>query len=271
LELLAPRGWYIGDDGVTRIGTRAASTYNGTAPRERTDLARGIIVVASDTIKTLVPGVSVDGLTAVDVQHEVTKKGLRTTIYGASMAAAGRLGALQDLMRALLPRLDYMVPVEYRVESLAGNRLTLQPVRTSSGMPELARVPVRPGIAGALCKPALGSRVLVSFVEANPAFPYVCAFEEADAAGFAPTDTTIEVSAILQLGDATAVALAKQLPTSTALTAIQVYIAAVTAAASANPALYPGFATAMAAPGAAAAAALSAQIPLIPTVKAKGT
>lgn len=197
LELVAPRGWYIGEDGITRIGARTPTTYNGTAPRERTDLARGIIVLASDTIAVLRPGITVDGVVAIDVQHEVSKKGVRTTIYGKGLAESGRLAAMQDLIRALFPRLDYMAPVEYRVESLAGKRLMLQPVRASSGKPDLARVPVRPGISGARCEPDLGSRVLVSFTEGDPARPSVTSFEEADADGFSPDLLSLEAGGMV--------------------------------------------------------------------------
>jgi hypothetical protein len=45
-------------------------------------------------------------------------------------------------------------------------------------------------------------------------------------------------------------------PIVTALAAVATYIAALTAALAANPALYPGFAAAMAAPGATVATAL---------------
>jgi hypothetical protein len=67
-----------------------------------------------------------------------------------------------------------------------GERLNLQPVRVSLGMPDLLRVPVRPGVAGARADVALGSTVLVSFVNADPARPVVVGFEAPDGQGFAP-------------------------------------------------------------------------------------
>jgi hypothetical protein len=75
---------------------------------------------------------------------------------------------------------------EYRVVTQEDERLNLQAVQVALGMPDIRRAFVRPGVAGCRADVALGSRVLVAFVNADPARPVVVGFEDAEGAGFAP-------------------------------------------------------------------------------------
>jgi hypothetical protein len=99
---------------------------------------------------------------------------------------SGALSSLQTLLRQLDPDRAYRGVTEYRVVTLEGERLNLQPVHVSSGMPDQRRVPVRPGVAGCRAEVALGSRVLLGFVNSDPDRPYVASFEDAEGAGFQP-------------------------------------------------------------------------------------
>jgi hypothetical protein len=65
-------------------------------------------------------------------------------------------------------------------------------------MPDLARVTLRPGVAGIRCTPLLGSRVLVAFVDADPSRPVVVSFEGEDDNGF--TGTLVELTADTMVG-----------------------------------------------------------------------
>ncbi len=203
LEQLATGAWYVGEDGVTRLGRRAATTYAGKAARvSPIDQARRRLVLAAELLAPLVPGVVVDGLEAIDVMHSVdAEAGLRTTIYGRGIATASKL---LDAYRKMLDQLDpdrvFRGTFEYRVVSLSGNRANLQPVLVSTGMPDLQRVPVRPGLSGAKSQLALGSRVLVTWVNADPARPEVVAFEDADGEGFRPVITEIDAQTFVRLG-----------------------------------------------------------------------
>jgi hypothetical protein len=131
----------------------------------------------------------VDGLEAVDVLHEVSADvGLRSTLWFAQGTnTSRRISALRALVEQLLPDLRYRGVSEYRVISQTGERLDLQPVRVSLGMPILRRVRVRPGVPGARADHALGSLVLVAFVDSDPARPAVIGFSDAESAGFQPT------------------------------------------------------------------------------------
>lgn len=203
LELIAPAGWYVGEDGVTRIGSRAAKALTSAIPRvSPVDLARQTVTLAPESAATLVPGITVDGIEAVDVVHEVTPKGLRTTIYGSLNAGlAGPFASLRRLLEQLDPGRKYRSTWEYRVVTQDGERLNLQPVRVSSGMPDLQRVTVHPGISGAKSDVKLGSRVLVTFIDESPSRPVVVGFEDAEGEGFTPLLTSIDASTFVSLAD----------------------------------------------------------------------
>lgn len=194
LEQLAPGAWYIDEAGVTRLGARASSTLDARVPRvSQVDKARGKVVLAPTSLATLLPGIVVDGLAAVDVCHEVSaKKGIRTTIYGSIQGSRSRrLAAFRALLEQLDPSRAFRGVTEYRVVLKRGKRWDLQPVRVSTGMPTLQRVKVWPGVAGAEADLQLGSRVLVGFIEGEPARPVVLAFEDAEGEGFVPTTLTL--------------------------------------------------------------------------------
>ncbi len=186
LNTLAPGGWYVDEAGTTHIGAREAGTLPPNVTRVKpVDLARGKAELASEAIAAILPGVVVDGLTAVDVQHEVSPEvSLRTTVWGRSGAESVR-----RLVAALDPNRDFRGPSEYRVDVASGNRLHLQPLR--SHMPYLKNVPVRPGVAGCDAEIALGALVVVSFLNADPSQPFVESFEDVDGSGFQPTTLSL--------------------------------------------------------------------------------
>ena len=191
LQTLAPRAWYVDEAGTTRLGARAAGALVGKVTRiTPLDKARGKVVLAAESIATILPGVVVDGLTVVDVLHEITAEGgLRSAVWGAQ--APSTVDSLADLMRLLDPDRAFRGVTEYRVDTKSGKRWNLQAVRVSAGMPDLKLVPVRPGVAGCEADLALASRVLVGFVDSDPSRPYVAAHEDADGDGFAPVTLTL--------------------------------------------------------------------------------
>lgn len=203
LQILAPAAWYMGEDGVTRLGKRPSVPFTEKAPRVTpVDLARRTVTLASEKIATLVPGAVVDGIEAVDVLHEIGPSGLRTTIYGEqSFGGSRELAALRALLEQLDPHRKFRGVTEYRVVTQTGERLNLQPVRVSTGMPDLQRVSVRPGVSGAKAQVMLGSRVLVGFVDADPARPFVAHFEDADGEGFTPLLLELDASTVVKLAD----------------------------------------------------------------------
>lgn len=202
LERHASKAWYVGEDGTTRLGRRAASTLPPKVTHGPVDRARRTVTLASESISTILPGLVVDGLEAVDVVHELTPSGLRSTVWGA---ISGRSDRAVEAIRAIVDQLDpfrkFRGVTEYRVVTQAGELLNLQPVLSSLGMPDLPRVPVRPGVSGCRSDVKLGSAVLVGFVNSDPSRPYVAGFEDADGAGFIPLLTEIDATTFVKLAD----------------------------------------------------------------------
>ena len=193
LELLAPRAWYVGEDGVTRLGAREETTYTGDATRTDSDPARQTLTLAADDLADLVPGVLVsdgqgDTFAAVDVVHRLTPDKLRTTVWGDLSDGSRPRSALRRIIWAMQVADRYRGIWEYRITEQTGERLDLQPVRVSAGMPDLRHVRARPGVPGVSADHAIGSKALVAFVNAEPGRPVVVGFDDADAAGFMPDE-----------------------------------------------------------------------------------
>lgn len=189
LEALAPAAWYVGEDGTTRLGRRAAADLNVEAQLGDFDTANSTQPLTATAIATIVPGIRVNGLEAVDVQHEVTPEGLRSTLWFGETSR--KIAALRRVVLAALPDYRFRGVYEYRIATVEGERLNLQPIRSSLGMPDLRRVFVRPGVPGFKATHTLGARVLVGFVDADRSRPVVLSFEDADGAGFIPGGLTL--------------------------------------------------------------------------------
>lgn len=191
LNALAPRAWYAGLDGVVRFGARPAAVYAGSAVLVDRSPAAGCYVFAADELAGLEPGAQADAdaLPAVDAEYELEGARLTARLYTGPRTSVIP-DALALLLEALDPRRRYRGTYEFRVVTQTGNRLNLQPVRASSGLSDLLRVPVRlaPGLRA---EHALGSLVLVTFVDADPSRPVVIAGDDADAPGWAPTGLVV--------------------------------------------------------------------------------
>jgi hypothetical protein len=183
-----------------------AATTVGTVDR-----ARRVVTLAADAIAEIVPGVVVEGIQAVDVLHELAPGGgLRTTIWGSGLASVNRrLVALRRIFEQLDPDRRFRGTYEYRVVSQEFERVNLQPIRVSTGMPDLQRVPVRPGIPGARATHAVGSRVLVAFVDGAPSRPVVMSFEDADGEGFVPLTLELAADTMIKIGAGAVLAAAR--------------------------------------------------------------
>ncbi len=201
LHLLAPRAWYLGLDGVTRFGARLTVAYTGDGARTRVDTAGAIVEIATEQIAQLVPGVTVDGSApATDVEYLLDAKRLTVRVY-AGARASRRLEAFARMLDALDPGRKYRGCYEFRVVTQAGERLNLQPVRASAGLPDLANVPVRPGVSGCRANVMLGELVMVAFADADPSRPFVFAHDSADSPGWMPLS--------LELGGPSALGVAR--------------------------------------------------------------
>lgn len=193
LNEIAPRAWYVDLDGVTKFGERPTATYTGDGTVVRVDQAARFVELALDALDTsLVPGVQVvtpefTTPPATDVEWSIDAKRLTCRAYWGAPVRERRLDALAQIVEGLFPWLRYVGTFEYRVVTQEGERLNLQVVRSSTGMPDLARVPVRPGISGWRQDVTPGELVLVTFADRDPSRPQVVNHDHADSEGWIPT------------------------------------------------------------------------------------
>lgn len=111
------------------------------------------------------------------------------------------LETVKALVRELTAHTAYHAPVRYRVVQVGPDgRLSLQIVRKASGFPDVLPVQLQAGMPGGKGKPALGSIVLVQFIEGDPTMPIVTHFARPDDAAFVPTEAALDASALLELG-----------------------------------------------------------------------
>jgi len=211
LNLLAPQNWYVDEAGITRIGKRASVAVDSSITRGPVDFAAGSIELMSDSIATLLPGATCEGMTAVDVVHVLEDKKLRTTLYGSAFGpATKRLMAWSKLIEQMRPYDRYRGTWEYRVVQQTGERLDLQPVAVRFGLPDLRAVRCRYGIPGAKAEHGLGSLVLVDFVNSDPSRPVVTGFDDPDSPGWLPTKIEITASTQVNLGESPRLGVARQ-------------------------------------------------------------
>lgn len=200
LNLLAPRAWYAGADGVVTFAEREDLAASSLPVVARDPAARSVTLALTASAAGLLPGAATEYGTAADVELEAGPDGLRARLYAAT--ASRRADAYARIVEAVLPGARFRGVHEYRVVTQTGERLNLQPVRSRSELPDLARVPVRAGVPGVKAQHMPGSHVLVAFLDGDPARPAVVGFDDPEQPGWMPLQ--------LMLGEGAALGVARQ-------------------------------------------------------------
>lgn len=128
------------------------------------------------------------------------------------------LRALRALIKLFTSKLEYHAKVRYRVVEKVVDRYHLQAVKKGK-WPDQTFVSVMPGAAGYDAPPALGSIVVVEFLEGDPSLPVVTHFSGPGQEGFIPISVAIAGSdkAVAGVGDQVAFVLPPGIPLLTSV------------------------------------------------------
>lgn len=205
-RVIGARSWWVGRDGLTRVGDRDEGALLGRDTYEvmHYDPRSRLAEIAMDDVGSIDIGskIQIDDdttLTIAELRMEFDADAARISAWGGELSGRGRMA---HLMGALLSRHQSAAiygKYRYRVVKMATGRVELQAVSAASGLPDVIPVSIVPGVAGAKMDLAPSSIVLVEFVEGDPTKPIVTAFEDQT-----PTGLSFSVAATLRLGSSSA-------------------------------------------------------------------
>jgi hypothetical protein len=184
--------WWVELDGTTTVGVRPVTELD----------AKACPVLAYDPMER-VATIGIDGLEAVRIgavitQHVDTPQTIREMVISISEAEPLRArvwtggtdrsaGRLVSLLRGIAQRATDK-PLyglyRYRVVSRVGERIEAESVRAD--LPDVRPIAMWPGVAGCYAELAIGTEVLITFIDGNPAQPVITAFAPSGSPGFVP-------------------------------------------------------------------------------------
>jgi hypothetical protein len=203
--------WWVGYDGVTRVGERSTSTPEAGsyevlehAPDER------VVVLAIDDLRTVgIGSVLTERLdtpqTVRGLEIRLTADDVRVRAWCGGEASTG--DRIADLVRRIVERVSdgrLWGLWRYRVVRMSSDRVELQAVRAAAGLPDIAPISMWCGVAGAHAELAQGAEVLVQFVEGLRSMPVITHYAGKDGVGWTPTNVVLTASSTLKLAATTA-------------------------------------------------------------------
>lgn len=179
----AARGaaWWVGFDGITRVGTRATSKagkHTLLSWNPKTLFAE----LVCDSLSALPIGATIpasevlpEPVTIQSLEIRVTAESVRVHAWCGEQPGTSLIETLKALIARVLDR-KLLGTYHYRVIRMSGDRCDLQPVKASSGMPKLVTVSMWPGVSGIHCRLTRGTEVAVQFLDGDRTRPIVNAF-----------------------------------------------------------------------------------------------
>jgi len=208
-DVIGAAAWWVDYDGLTHVGERAAVEVDATTyqvlehdPRQR------LATLAVDEIGAVPVGAVLTAgleapLTVRELDVRVTPEQSRVMAWGGGGAAEP--GRLAGLVRGIVERVvegRLYGRYRYRVAAMSGDRVELQAVSRTAGLPDTLPVSQRPGAAGAHARLSSGALVLVEFIEGDRTLPVVTAFAGRGEQGHAADELDLSVTTALRLGGA---------------------------------------------------------------------
>lgn len=119
------------------------------------------------------------------------------------------LRSFRDLVRAVLPQLALLGLWEYRVESANGGNVVCSPVDASIGLPGAVTAQVVPSVLGERVTPAVGSIVVLSFLNGDAGRPIVIGGDPSSPPTAATIGGLAGASGVARQGDTVTISVAQ--------------------------------------------------------------
>ncbi|AKV03196.1 hypothetical protein AKJ09_09859 [Labilithrix luteola] len=197
--------WWVGLDGVTKVGIRPPLPSPTSLLVLDWDPAAGTVSFQADAL--VEPGtVVVDPRFGRRVVREVEANVANASVTGTlwlveASPEAGTVSEFVDSISAIArraTRIEASRLYEYRVIAMAGDRVQLQAI--SPGMPDLLPTSIWAGASGYKAKLRPSSTVLVGFREGKMSKPYVAFYEAPEGNSWRPVELELDALASLQMG-----------------------------------------------------------------------
>lgn len=192
VDIIGDVQWWVDYAGVTQVGARPASTPD---PRAYAvvdyDARSGRAVISPDDLGTISPGSQIrvsDQLTVVARDVEIVlSAGERHVIAWCGPSTSGNrlAGMLKSIARSVADERIWGV-YQYRVFRMSGDRVELQAVSKTAGLPDMLPIDQWHGAPGTHAILTPGAHVLVGFVEGDRSMPYIQSYVGKGGPGAAP-------------------------------------------------------------------------------------
>jgi len=212
-QLVGSTYWWVDYAGLTQAGAREVQTIDLEQVQLLSfDQGTKKVMLAADDLTAVQVGYQLDiddqGTFLIrELTLSATDEGVTFTGWCGPGTQRSRLaGVLSDMVEAVAAKRLFGM-WRYRVSRQSGDRLELQAINPDAGLPDLLPISMWPGTSGSHAEPALGSEVLVQFVEGNRAQPIVTHFAGKDKEGFVPVSLLLAADAIKIGSDAASEAM----------------------------------------------------------------
>lgn len=199
LEEVAGSAWYVGFDGITKIGERPSVDASSSIFEVLDyDGRRRVVTLGVDAIDSIVVGSILNDPRLPEPQTvRAMEIEIGQRIVARAWCAPSGAERLELALEQLISRLtdaNMWGVWKYRVTGTQGDRLELQPSNSSDGTPAIQPISMWPGVSGAFADVTVGVEVLVAFVGGRRDSPVVIAFGPKGGGSFAPVDLTLDAT-----------------------------------------------------------------------------
>lgn len=191
VDVIGAVQWWVDYDGETQVGDRPIVTPEPSVYTVAAyDPRNGRAEINADDLGAFSPGSVIDvggqGLTVRDVEIRISDSE-RTVVAWCGLPSSGNriAGILRSIARTVVDERVWGV-YAYRVVRMSGDRVELQAVSRTAGLPDLLPIDQWHGVPGTHATLALGAEVLVGFVEGDRRKPYVQSYVGRGGPGHSP-------------------------------------------------------------------------------------